>query len=254
MRILLLRHGEPDYEKDSLTEKGKHEAELLSRRLEKYDIRDVYVSPLGRARETAEYTLKRLGLKAVCLPWLPEFRARIPASGITGGTSLPWDWPQDQWPGQPGVLDSEGWADIPAYNGGNVREIWEETKHGADALMAGYGFFKNGPVWQCENNTTITIAVFSHFAVQMAFAAYLCDISPMLLWQRTLCLPSSLTELVTEEREKGKVAFRITRLGDCTHLEENGEYRSMAGLFPECYNGIDSTDWKVNGMENIRKY
>ena len=58
MRILLLRHGEPDYEKDSLTEKGKHEAELLSRRLEKYDIRDVYVSPLGRARETAEYTLK----------------------------------------------------------------------------------------------------------------------------------------------------------------------------------------------------
>ena len=60
MRILLIRHGEPDYSADRLTAKGKEEAELLSRRMEKYEIRDFYVSPLGRARETAEYTLRRM--------------------------------------------------------------------------------------------------------------------------------------------------------------------------------------------------
>ena len=53
MKILIIRHGEPDYSIDSLTEKGWREAELLSRRLAPLGIRDFYVSPLGRAQDTA---------------------------------------------------------------------------------------------------------------------------------------------------------------------------------------------------------
>lgn len=52
MKILIIRHGEPDYSIDSLTEKGWREAELLSRRLAPFNIRDFYVSPLGRAQDT----------------------------------------------------------------------------------------------------------------------------------------------------------------------------------------------------------
>ena len=42
MRILIIRHGDPDYEIDGLTEKGKREAALLAKRLEKEDITAVY--------------------------------------------------------------------------------------------------------------------------------------------------------------------------------------------------------------------
>ena len=38
MRILLIRHGEPDYSTDSLTEKGRREAELLAQRLSRENI------------------------------------------------------------------------------------------------------------------------------------------------------------------------------------------------------------------------
>lgn len=38
MRILIIRHGDPDYEKDSLTQKGWHEAELLADKMEKTDV------------------------------------------------------------------------------------------------------------------------------------------------------------------------------------------------------------------------
>ena len=78
MRILLIRHAEPDYTVDSLTPKGRVEAELLSRRLARYDIRDLYMSPLGRARDTAAYTLNRMGREAEILPWLAEFRGSYP--------------------------------------------------------------------------------------------------------------------------------------------------------------------------------
>ena len=50
MRLLIIRHGDPDYEQDSLTPKGWCEAELLSERISKMNIKDFYVSPLGRAK------------------------------------------------------------------------------------------------------------------------------------------------------------------------------------------------------------
>lgn len=50
MRLLIVRHGDPDYEHDTLTEKGWREAELLAERLSKLNVKEFYVSPLGRRR------------------------------------------------------------------------------------------------------------------------------------------------------------------------------------------------------------
>ncbi len=246
MRILILRHGEPDYTTDTLTEKGRREAELLARRLRSYRIRDFYVSPLGRARETAEHTLRLLGREAETLDWLAEFRGRFPHPD-TGRMSLPWDFPPRFWTSFPQLRDPDAWLDTPLYAGGTMQEIWNETARGADGLMARYGYRKDGPVWLCERNSRDTIALFCHFGISMAFLAYLLHESPVPLWQHFLCLTSSLTEVVTEERVPGEVSFRITRLGDIAHLEDGGEGRSTAGLFPECWTGVDSTDQLRNG-------
>ena len=43
MRLLIVRHGDPDYEHDTLTEKGWREAELLSERLSKLPVKEFYV-------------------------------------------------------------------------------------------------------------------------------------------------------------------------------------------------------------------
>lgn len=47
MTIYIIRHAEPDYARDSLTEKGWREAELLSHRLAKIPDASYYVSPLA---------------------------------------------------------------------------------------------------------------------------------------------------------------------------------------------------------------
>ena len=65
MKLLLIRHGDPDYTIDSLTEKGHREAQLLAEKMKNVPVKDFYVSPLGRARATADYTLKKAGRKAV---------------------------------------------------------------------------------------------------------------------------------------------------------------------------------------------
>ena len=60
MRIFIIRHGDPYYPTDSLTDKGRREAELLGRRLAGEHITHAYVSPLGRAKLPASEKSSRL--------------------------------------------------------------------------------------------------------------------------------------------------------------------------------------------------
>ena len=73
MRLIIIRHGDPDYSIDSLTPTGEIEAELLAERIAKLDIKAFYQSPLGRAKRTAFHTLKKMGREAETLDWLREF-------------------------------------------------------------------------------------------------------------------------------------------------------------------------------------
>ena len=77
MRILLIRHGDPDYEHDTLTEKGRREAELLAKRASSLAMGSCYQSPLGRAMDTAQPCLKATGKDAEVLEWLREFPAQL---------------------------------------------------------------------------------------------------------------------------------------------------------------------------------
>ena len=66
MRLIMVRHGEPNYEKDCLTETGRQQAAAAAERLAREGITAVYASPMGRARETAEPACRLLG-KTCCI-------------------------------------------------------------------------------------------------------------------------------------------------------------------------------------------
>ena len=62
MLLYIIRHGDPIYETDSLTERGRAQAEAVAKRLAASGIDRVFSSPMGRARQTAEPTCRLLGL------------------------------------------------------------------------------------------------------------------------------------------------------------------------------------------------
>ena len=53
MKLIFIRHAEPDYSIDSLTEKGFYEAGLLAKRTAAWHVTDFFCSPLGRAIKTS---------------------------------------------------------------------------------------------------------------------------------------------------------------------------------------------------------
>ena len=87
MKLVFVRHGDPDYVHDSLTERGKVEAEILSGRIAELKVRKFYCSPLGRAEETAKYTLEKIGKNAITCDWLREFPGYI-IDEKTGGRRI----------------------------------------------------------------------------------------------------------------------------------------------------------------------
>ena len=72
MRIIFVRHGEPDYARDCLTDTGRRQAEAAARRLAGEGISEIYTSPCGRASETASFTAARLGLPVTTLEFMRE--------------------------------------------------------------------------------------------------------------------------------------------------------------------------------------
>lgn len=94
MKLYFIRHGDPDYEKDSLTEKGFREAKLLAEYLYKtnFHIDHCYISPLGRAKDTARFTLDKLQVQSVEKEWLQEFPCRIWRPDRGDKKSICWDW------------------------------------------------------------------------------------------------------------------------------------------------------------------
>lgn len=91
MRLVFIRHCEPDYEKDSLTKKGFREAEILAQRVGNWKVNKFFCSPLGRAVETSKPSLAACGKEATTLGWLREFYYPI-VDPSTGKKHCPWDF------------------------------------------------------------------------------------------------------------------------------------------------------------------
>ena len=251
MRIMFVRHAEPWYAIDSLTAKGHREAELLSHRLAKLEVKAFYTSPLGRAKETARYTLEKTGREAEVLPWLAEFRGHT-IDPENGCSRIPWDYKPSIWMERKALRDMDTWLEDPLMAGSDVAQVWKETTDGLDALLASHGYIRDGYMYRAENNRPDTIVLFCHFGIMMACISHLIGITPINLWHGFCTQPSSVTTLVTEERVKGQVAWRCMQLGDISHLYVADEPYSTAALYPECYTGVDSTNppnWKEQGYE-----
>ncbi len=245
MKLMFVRHAELDYAHDSLTKKGRREAELLARRLcQLENVTAFYVSPLGRAQETARYTLEKLGRTAETLPWLHEFRGKV-VDEETGRERICWDFKPRLWQPRKALHDEDAWLTDPWMQSANTPAIWQETVDGLDALLKQHGYTRDEsglPRYHAADNKPDTIIIFCHLGISFACMAHLLGVSPVVLWQCFSVQPSSVTTLVTEERIKGEVIFRCMQLGDIGHLYAGGEPHSTAALYCECYDGRDSTN------------
>ncbi len=243
MRLLIIRHGDPNYEKDSLTEKGWREAALLAERISKLEVAAFYVSPLGRARDTASLTLKKMNREAVECDWLKEFPTRINRPDMAGARkTLAWDWLPQDWTGEEAYFCREEWADTEVMREGGVGLEYRKVTGSFDGLLARHGYVREGKIYRAERPNRDTIVFFCHFGLECVLLSHLMNVSPMILWHHTCAAPATVTTVVTEERRQGKASFRMGAFGDISHFYIAGEEPSFAARFCETYDSEERHD------------
>ena len=243
MRILIIRHGDPDYINDTLTEKGKREATLLAERLKKENIDAFYTSPLGRAKDTCLYVARAMGRESevIVKDWLHEFNhPLILPSGRQ--RHMPWDMLPAEWTENEKMYDYRRWHKQKCYRKAKIKQAYNNVVEGLDDLIAGYGYIREENHYKVEEANTKTIALFCHFGAEMVLMSRLCNISPIPLWHHFTALPSSVTTLYTEERRKGIAVFRCAGFGDTGHLYAGDEPPSFSARFCEIFDSDDRHD------------
>ncbi len=257
MRLLFIRHGDPDYENDTLTEKGHREAKLLADIIDTYRIDEVFQSPLGRAKDTAAYSCKKLGIEPKTLDWLREFPAEVDPNisedarlayanelkvdEETGAYKkrILWDMLPSYYMNHPELFDREGWRESEVVKASNMPQVYDEVITAFDKLLADYGYHKEGMAYKVSENNDKTIAFFCHYGLTSLLLSRLWNVSPFVVWQYTALAPTSVTEVVTEEREKGIATFRTLRAGETAHLRIGNEEPSFSARFCEKYENVD---------------
>lgn len=237
MKLIIIRHGDPDYSIDSLTEKGWREAEMLSDRITAMKVKEVYLSPLGRAKDTASVTLKKMNREGRVLPWLREFEAPI-FDENTGMERVPWDWLPADWTKVEEYYDRNLWHKTPVMQAGHVQEEALKVYTGLDEILKEHGYVREGRLYHAVRPNNDTIVLFCHFGVECVMLGHLLGISPMILWHGFCAAPTSVTTLITEERRKGIACFRMSSFGDISHLYAAGEEPAFAARFCETYDNM----------------
>lgn len=220
MRLYMIRHADPDYENDTLTEDGHEEAKALARRLAALGLDRIYCSPMGRAIDTAKYTAELLQLDYNIEHWTKELWPEIALSATQWGDIMAHDVPGEIYRGEGEMPTHETWHRCSVLKDYKLREVYEELKENSDDFLRRLGYDREGGRYRCTRPSEEQIAVFCHGGFGLTWLAHLLEIPVTLVWSGFWLAPSSVSTILFDQRSPGWAVPRCIGLGDVSHLYE----------------------------------
>lgn len=226
MLLYYIRHGDPVYDPDSLTEKGRKQAEALSERLSKYDFDEIYSSTSMRARLTAEPTAKKLGKEVKLLDWCNEALAWQEFTKTTAEQNIYWFYQHEEsrkvMATQKTLSLGNDWHKQPYFADTHVAEGLARVRKNTYELLSAHGYDKaaDGDYYVATNPNDKRIALFAHEGFGMAFLSTLTGVP-----YPTFCLHFGLEHSgVTVIRFDGAdfVVPCVLQLSNDSHLYKSG--------------------------------
>ena len=225
MLLYIVRHGDPIYEPDSLTELGKLQEKALVKRFSVYGLDRVYTSPLERAKMTAAPTCEALGITPEVLDWTSEnltfddFSVPCPGGGRTWSfgsvRNTVYKNSESDWLG-------EKWYEAFPFCNCNAKAGFERIQRGSDAFLSSLGYTRDGMIYRIDRPSEEKVAVFCHYGTGTTWIAHLLGLTPPAVWSTFLINHSSLTVFRFPNDKEGFISPMCLALSDCSHLYEAG--------------------------------
>ncbi|MDQ1909018.1 histidine phosphatase family protein [Paenibacillus sp. GD4] len=234
MRLYIIRHADPDYERGTITPDGHLEAQALADRLMEHGLDRIYCSPMGRAIHTMQYTTDRLRMQAIIVDWMQEINGMNVTVGEWGSMS-PFELPGEV------ILEKEpfpghhNWHENPFLSDGRLQAKVKEIQESSDAFLSSLGYEREGGRYRCVRPNEEQVAVFCHGGLGLTWLAHLLQLPTSLAWSAFWLAPSSVTTILMDRRSDEWAVPRCIGLGDTSHLHKAGLPIKPRGILANYY-------------------
>jgi len=221
--LYIVRHGDPDYATDSLTERGILQAEAVGKRIRDSKIDRIFSSPMGRARQTAEPACRLLGLEYTVEEWTHEIGEERYTSFPDGkrksvtlvqNTYLrengAWDLPYSQG------LQCQGFRDT------KLAEYFPYIEENGKIFLEKLGYREENGNYRILYPNEERVALFCHAAFARAWLSMLLKIPVHTMWASFDYCHSGVTILNFRNYSNGWTAPQCLCYNDLSHLYAYG--------------------------------
>lgn len=227
MILYYVRHGDPIYDPNQLTELGKLQADAAAKRLAVHGIDKIYASPSNRARQTAQPLCNLMKQEPQILDWCDEdlaFQDLVMEKGNGGVT-----WVFRHPVGRVQLNSSEvrmlgrAWHTHPWFAGTNFGSGITRIQQAADGFLSSLGYRHDleNNCYYAEKANNSRIALFAHEGVGAAVLSCMLDI-PYPIFSIHFDMTHSGVTVIEFEEQGGIVIPRVLTYSNDSHLYREG--------------------------------
>lgn len=209
MKLYIIRHADPDYANNTITEFGHLEANALANYLKDVKIDKIFTSPLGRAKDTARPTCEVKGLDYTVLDWTAESMDYM--RRINRPEELKYCF---------SVKDGvTGFVDFSDEDRGNTIN---SLIKGSDEFLKSFGLVREGGRYRVEAQDHSHVCVFCHGGFGGAWISHLLLRPPEMGWCDIRLRTSSITEFNFKDDGSGYAFPVLVTLAATPHIVLSG--------------------------------
>lgn len=223
MLLYIIRHGDPDYTTDTLTERGWQQAEAVGKRVADAGINRIFTSPMGRARQTAEPACRLLGLIPTVEDWtheiLDERLTPFPDGKMKSVTLV-----QNTYYRENGNIDLDYHHafECPGFRESRMKEALAYIEKNGKDFLERMGYREENGIYRILRPNEEKVALFCHAAFGRAWLSILLHIPVHIMWSSFSYTHTGVTVVEFKNNENGITAPRCLCFSDMGHLYAAG--------------------------------
>ena len=223
MLLYIVRHGDPIYVTDTLTELGRRQAEAVGKRIFDSKVDRIFSSPMGRAKETADPACRLLGLEKSIEDWTHEIEderltpfpdGKMKSISVlqntcfreNGNISLPFERSYECQ----GISESR------------MKEAVGYIERNGKDFLERLGYREENGVYRILKPNEEKVALFCHAAFARAWISVLLHIPLHIMWSSFDYTHTGVTVIEFKNNENGITAPRCLCYSDVSHLYAAG--------------------------------
>lgn len=218
MLLYIIRHADPIYNPDTLTPKGKLQAQALAKRLAVHGLDRIYSSPSGRAMETAQPTAELLGLDINIEEWTREIDDRFSVVMHDGKKIFAVNVENSIYRSAENMDLGSRWYDAEIFESIDAKGEYDKLCACSDDFLARLGYVRDGGVYRIERASEERVAVFCHGGLSQVWLSHLLNIPVHMFMAGIGISHTGVTILDFENRSNGITAPYCLCLSDISHI------------------------------------